>query len=294
MSEPSSSVVGIVAKPQPAGRLPALDELLAHLDARGLRYVLDPESARLAPRPGVRIAERSELPGLVDLVVVLGGDGTLLSVARHLGGRRVPILGVNLGSLGFLTEISKQEMLSALDLFLSGRATLQDRMMLVATLFRGEETVASYPCLNDAVLNKSAMARIIEVRIEVGGNWLTDMRADGLIVATPTGSTAYNLSAGGPILTPGMDALVLAPLCPHTLTMRPIVLDGAQPLDLTLLRGSEEVFLTADGQTGCPVRIGDRVRVQRAEFRVPLVLGPNRSYFALLREKLGWGTRYPT
>jgi NAD+ kinase len=230
---------------------------------------------------------------LVDLVVVLGGDGTLLSVARHLGGRHVPILGVNLGALGFLTEVSTDEMIQTLDLCIEGRASVQNRMTLDATLHREGSVLATYSCLNDVVVNKSAMARIIEVRIEVGGDWLTDMRADGLILATPTGSTAYNLSAGGPILAPGVDGIVLAPLCPHTLTMRPIVLDGKDSVDITLLRGSEEVFLTADGQTGCPVRIGDCVRVQRSPHEVPLVSSPHRGYFALLREKLGWGLRYP-
>lgn len=293
MSDPPVRVIGIVAKPQPGGRLLALDELLRHLDERGLRSILDPEAARLAGRPAAQVAERCDLPSLVDLVVVLGGDGTLLSVARHLGGRHVPILGINLGSLGFLTEVSTDEMLLTLDLCLEGRASVQSRMTLDATLHRDGETLATYSCLNDVVLNKSAMARIIEVRVEVGGDWLTDMRADGLIVATPTGSTAYNLSAGGPILAPGVDGIIVVPICPHTLTMRPIVLDGSRPVDITLLRGSEEVFLTADGQTGSPVKAGDCVRVRRSPDGVPLVTSPHRGYFALIREKLGWGLRYP-
>lgn len=293
MSDVPNLVVGIVAKPQPGGNLPPLDMLLRHLDGRGLKSVLDPEAARLARRPDAQVAQRCDLPHLVDLVVVLGGDGTLLSVARHLGGHPVPILGVNLGSLGFLTEVSTGEMLPTLDLCLAGRASVQDRMTLDATLRRDGATLAAYSCLNDVVLNKSAMARIIEVRVEVGGDWLTDMRADGLIVATPTGSTAYNLSAGGPILAPGVDGIILVPICPHTLTMRPIVLDGSHPVDITLLRGSEEVFLTADGQTGSPVKAGDCVRVVRSPKGVPLVTSPHRSYFALIREKLGWGLRYP-
>jgi NAD+ kinase len=293
LSDPSGPTIGVVAKPQPGARLLPLDTLLSHIDSRGLQVVFDPEAARLANRPGATVVERSELPPLVDLVVVLGGDGTLLSVARHLGSRDVPILGVNLGSLGFLTEVSTDEMIQTLDLCIEGRAFIQRRMTLDATLHREGAVLATYSCLNDIVVNKSAMARIIEVRIEVGGDWLTDMRADGLILATPTGSTAYNLSAGGPILAPGVDGIVLAPLCPHTLTMRPIVLDGKDSVDITLLRGSEEVFLTADGQTGCPVRIGDCVRVQRSPHEVPLVSSPHRGYFALLREKLGWGLRYP-
>jgi NAD+ kinase len=294
MSEKSIPVVGIVAKPQPAGRLPVLDDLLSHLEALSLPFVLDPEASRLALRPGAPVAERADLPGQVGLIVVLGGDGTLLSVARHMGERDVPILGVNLGSLGFLTEVSTSEMIPTLDLCLESKVAVQRRMMLEATLWRDSAEVATFRCLNDVVLNKSALARMIEIRVEVGGQWLTDMRADGLIVATATGSTAYNLSAGGPILTPGLDGILLSPLCPHTLTMRPIVLDGLDPVDMTLLKGSEEVYLTADGQTGSPVRSGDRVRIQRAARGVSLILSPHRSYFALLREKLGWGRRYPS
>jgi NAD+ kinase len=293
VKDPSRPVVGVVAKPRPSGRLEALDQLLAHLAGKGAEAVLDPEADKLSTLRGYRVVSRSELPALVDLVVVLGGDGTLLSVARHLGDRPIPVMGVNLGSLGFLTEISLPEMVSTLDLCLEGKATVQPRMVLVATLHRDGAVIDSYRCMNDAVINKSALARIIEVRIEVGGEWLTNMRADGLIVATPTGSTAYNLSAGGPILTPGLEGLVLAPLCPHALTMRPIVLDGRQPIDITLLHGSEEVYLTADGQTGTPVKNGDRLRVERSPHLVPLVVSPHRGYFALLREKLGWGTRYP-
>ncbi len=288
------AVVGIVAKPRRESRLPALEELLSWLDARHIPFILDPEAARMARRPGVEVAERPDLPGRVGLVVVLGGDGTLLSVARHLDGRHVPILGVNLGSLGFLTEIATEEMTDVLQLFLEGKTTVYERTMLEATLSREGAVLASYRCLNDAVLNKSAIARIIEIRVEVGGDWMTDMRADGLIVATATGSTAYNLSAGGPILTPGIDGFVLAPLCPHTLTMRPIVLDGREPIDITLLRGSEEVFFTADGQVGGPMKSGDKVRVQRSSSGVPLIVSPTRSYFSLLREKLGWGARHPS
>ena len=294
MTSRPATVVGIVAKPRRESSLPALEEVMGWLDARQIPFILDPEAARMARRPDVEMAERPDLPGRVGLVVVLGGDGTLLSVARHLDGRRVPILGVNLGSLGFLTEIATEEMTDVLQLFLEGKATVYERTMLEATLSREGAVLASYRCLNDAVLNKSAIARIIELRVEVGGDWMTDMRADGLIVATATGSTAYNLSAGGPILTPGIDGFVLAPLCPHTLTMRPIVLDGREPVDITLLRGSEEVFFTADGQVGGPMKSGDKVRVQRSPSGVPLIVSPTRSYFSLLREKLGWGARHPS
>lgn len=163
--------------------------------------------------------------------------------------------------------------------------------MLQASLVRGGDEVALFHCLNDVVIHKGALARIIEMRVAVGGAWLTDMRADGLIVATPTGSTGYNLSAGGPIVVPTLDCLVISPLAPHTLTMRPILVDGRAPMEISLLRGGERVFLTADGQLGHPLENGDVVRIGRSPHQVPLVVSPGRNYFALLREKLGWGSR---
>jgi NAD+ kinase len=284
------STVGVIAKPQPAGVLPLLGELLEWLDRRGIRVVLDPEAARLAGGGARDVAEREELPEKADLLVVLGGDGTLLSVARHLYQREVPILGVNLGSLGFLTEISTEEMIPALQACLEGRAELERRMMLQCTLSREGEALATYHCLNDVVINKGALARMFELRVDVGDLWLTNMRSDGLIVATPTGSTAYNLSAGGPIVVPGLDGLIVSPLCPHTLTMRPLIVDGQHPIRVRLVRESGQVYLTADGQTGHPMIAGDEVRVARSPHAAPLVVSPSRNYFALLREKLGWGS----
>lgn len=293
MSNTASPTVGIVSKPRPGGSLPVLDALVAWLRDRNLPFLLDPEAAKLAPVGSWDVVEREAMPERADLIVVLGGDGTLLSVARSMGPREVPILGVNLGSLGFLTEVATHEMIPALETYLSGGATLQKRMMLQASLIRFGGQVARFHCLNDAVVNKGALARMIELHIEVDGAWLTDMRSDGLIVATPTGSTGYNLSAGGPILVPSMDGIIISPLCPHTLTMRPIIVDGRGPVDVTLLKGSERVYFTADGQQGNPLQDGDRVRIERSPFHVPLVVSQSRNYFALLREKLAWGSRYP-
>ena len=290
MKAETPSTVGIIAKPQPSGKLALLDGLLEWLDRRGIPVVLDPEAARLAAGGNRTVAEREELPEKADLLVVLGGDGTLLSVARHLYRREVPILGVNLGSLGFLTEISTEEMIPALESCLQGRAEMGRRMMLQCTLSRDGAVLASYHCLNDVVINKGALARMFEIRIDVGDLWLTNMRSDGVIVATPTGSTAYNLSAGGPIVVPGLDGLIISPLCPHTLTMRPLIVDGKDPIRVRVVRESGQVFLTADGQTGHPMREGDEVRVARSPHSVPLVASPSRHYFALLREKLGWGS----
>ena len=293
MSPSAAITVGIAAKPQPSGTLPVLKELLRWLDGRGVPVILDPDAARLAEAEGWPVLEREELPEKTDLIVVLGGDGTLLSVARHLYRREVPILGVNLGSLGFLTEISTEEMIPTVEACLAGKAEVHKRMMLQCTLFRGEEALASYHCLNDVVINKGALARMFEIRVEVGGLWLTNMRSDGLVVATATGSTAYNLSAGGPIVVPELDGLILTPLCPHTLTMRPLIVGGQTPVHIEVVRESGQVYLTADGQTGHPMHAGDYARIARSPHSVPLVVSQSRNYFALLREKLGWGSGHP-
>ena len=293
MSEHPKRIVGIAAKPQPSGSLPLLDALLAWIEASGNEAILEPAAQALTSDRRWRNCERADLPTVADIVVVLGGDGTLLSVARHSSERPVPILGVNLGNLGFLTEVSAGEMVATLEDWVRGNAPVQPRMMLRASLVRGGKEVGAFHCLNDVVLNKAALARMVEVRVEVGGVHLTTMRADGLIVATPTGSTAYNLSAGGPILIPGMNGIILTPLCPHTLTMRPLVVDGRSPVAVTLSKDSGEVFLTADGQTGQPVFLGDSVLIERSPHKVHLVSSRTRSYYTLLRDKLGWGTRYP-
>ncbi len=283
--------VAVAAKPQPAGRLPLLDRLLAHLARLGAEVVLDEEASKLARNPHLRVLSRAEIPGEADLVVVLGGDGTLLSVARHSGRHGTPILGVNLGNLGFLTEVSASDMIAAVDSCFSGEARVERRMMLRADLRRGGRTRATFSCLNDVVVAKTALARMIDIRVDVGGGLLTTMRCDGIIVATPTGSTAYNLSAGGPIVTPGMDGILITPLCPHTLTMRPLVVGATSRVDVELIGESGPVFLTADGQEGHPVEGGDRIVVRRAPHSVRLVTDRGRSYFSLLREKLGWGTQ---
>ena len=291
MNAVSSPVVGIVAKPQPSGSLPLLATLLTWLEGRSLSFVLDPEAARLAGQGPWQVRERELIPSSSDLVVVLGGDGTLLSVARHMRAKEVPILGVNLGSLGFLTEVSAEEMLPVLEEYLAGKIAVQRRLMLRATLSRDGSELARFHCLNDVVVNKAALARIIAIRVEIGGVWLTDMRADGVIVSTPTGSTGYNLSAGGPILVPALDGIVISPLCPHTLTMRPLIVDRGAPIDIILLQGAEQVYLTADGQLGHPLSEGDRVRIEPSEHAAPLIVNPRRTYYGLIREKLGWGSR---
>jgi NAD+ kinase len=282
--------VGLVAKPDATEAQRVVRQLLDWLSARGLTVVLEKETAGLAPAATVASAPKSDLPGQVDALLVLGGDGTLLSMARAIGDLGVPILGVNLGGLGFLTATTLEEMLPALDALLAGGMAVEERMMLAARLVRGGQPVDDYIALNDVVITKSAMSRIIDLAVSVDGRHATSYRADGLIISTPTGSTAYNLSAGGPILFPTMDAVVLTPIAPHTLSNRPIVLPGAQRIDVTL-RVDQEVMLTMDGQVGVHLREGDTVEVRKASARIRLLRFPQKDFFSVLRTKLKWGER---
>jgi NAD+ kinase len=233
---------------------------------------------------------RPDLAVAADLIVVLGGDGTLLSVARDAGRRRVPILGVNLGTLGFLTEVSADEVFAALERVLEGRARIEARMRLEVRLESGGSPAGPYLALNDAVISSAEMARMIHLDVRAGGLEVGPYHADGLIVSTPTGSTAYSLSAGGPILFPTMDAVVLTPICAHTLTNRPIVLPGSQRIDVTLMT-DQDVMLTIDGQVGVHLREHDTVQVEKAAARVRLLRFPRTDFFTVLRTKLKWGER---
>lgn len=230
-------------------------------------------------------------PG-VDLLVVLGGDGTLLSAVRALDGHPVPLLGVNLGTLGFLAEITVAELFPTLEGFLRGETTLEARASLRATVERGGRILGSYRVLNDVVVNKGALARICELEVTVDGRVLTTYKADGLIVATPTGSTAYSLSAGGPLVSPDLPATILSPICPHTLTQRPILLKDTSVIEILLGAKNGEVYLTLDGQEGFELDEGDRVRVVASRRKVLLLRSPARDYYQVLRTKLMWGGRY--
>jgi NAD+ kinase len=232
----------------------------------------------------------AEKLGDVDLLVVVGGDGTLLAGARLLDGREVPILAVNQGGLGFLTAVTLPELYGDLDRILTGEFRCDERMMLDATLWRDGGAIARHRALNDVVINKGTPARIIEVEARVDDQYVSTFRADGLIIATPTGSTAYNLSAGGPIVHPRLDAVLLTPICSHTLTNRPLVLPAGIRLSATLSSEDESgVSATLDGQVGVPLRAGDRLEVSAAPERVRLIAPDGKSYFEVLREKLKWG-----
>jgi NAD+ kinase len=280
--------VGVVAK---AGASePVVGRLLAWLVERGTTVVVEKETATLAPSTAVAVASKWELPSQVDLLVVLGGDGTLLSMARAVGDLGVPLLGVNLGDLGFLTATTLDEMLPAVEATLAGRMVVEDRMMLRARVIRAGETSGEYVALNDVVIMKAAMSRIINLAVSVQSEHATAYRADGLIVSTPTGSTAYCLSAGGPILHPAMDAMVLTPICSHTLTNRPIVVPGEHRVEITL-KTDQDTMVTLDGQVGLPLRENDTVAVAKATSKIRLVRFPHKDFFSVLRTKLKWGER---
>ena len=234
---------------------------------------------------------RSEMPSLVDMIIVLGGDGTMLNVARLVCERGVPILGVNLGGLGFITEVQKEEVCNAMDKTLSGEYAVEERLMLTAHIHRHGEKIAEYTVLNDVVINKGALARIIDLETYINKAYVTLFKADGLIVSTPTGSTAYSLSAGGPVLYPTLDCIILTPICPHTLTNRPTVLPDDVLIEIILKSVSEDVFLTLDGQVGFSLRKDDVVEIKRSPFKTRLIIPFERDYFQILRTKLKWGER---
>jgi NAD+ kinase len=285
--------VGLIAKRRLEQASGVLAELAGWLEARNLQPVFETDTARLAGVPAGRsIVSRDELPKACDLIVALGGDGTLIGVAGRIArtGADVPILGVNFGSLGFLTEITLPELYDALEATLAGHAVIETRTMLAARTVRGDEPFADHVVLNDIVITKGALSRIIEMEVAVGAQPVTRVRADGLIIASPTGSTAYNLAAGGPIVHPAVDAMVLTPIAPHTLTNRPVVIAGNSEVHVRpIMADQDEVFVTFDGQSGFPLRPDDRVTVRRAPQPIRIVKSAHRSYFDVLREKLKWG-----
>ena len=287
--------IGIVAKPGLADARDTLRALAVWLRDRGHEALWSPEAAALLDGLDGSVRERDALPGGCDLVVVLGGDGTLLAMADRIarGSDDVPILGVNFGSLGFLTEITRPELFAALDDVVSGRATLDERMMLTAVVKRGASTAHQTIVLNDVVFTRTALSRIIDLAVWVGDQFVTTVRADGLILASPTGSTAYNLAAGGPIVHPAMEAFVLTPIAPHTLSNRPIVVPAARDVRVTVTEANAdaEVYVSFDGQSGLPLERGDEVVVGRAPRPVKLVRATTRTYFEVLRQKLKWGER---
>jgi NAD+ kinase len=279
--------IGIIAKDIPRATA-AARKLAKWLSARGRRVVLD---ERTAAALGARGFRAEELPALVDMIIVLGGDGTLLAAARIVAAskRNVPIFGVNLGSLGFMAEVSLEELYAGVGQALAGKLETMERMMLTAGVIRDGRQVSEYTVLNDAVVSKGAIARMVSLEVSVDGGFLTAIRADGLILATPTGSTAYSLSAGGPIIHPAIHCFVLTPICPHTLSNRPIAIPDRSVVRVKLLSESEGVSLALDGQAAAPLLRNDIVEVRKAKRRIRIIKHPTKDYYEILRTKLKWG-----
>lgn len=275
--------IGIVVKPHAPEIEKILKELMCYLEKKGIDCILEEVVARkLGKDGGMR---RESIPEKVDFVIVLGGDGTLLSIAHLAAQKNVPVLGVNLGSLGFLTEVPLEEMFLALDSYLGGNDRIVSNRRMLEAVAKGKV----YYCLNDVVINKGALARMIQCAIWIDEKAIATVRADGIIISTPTGSTAYSLSAGGPIIQPYIPAIIIAPICPHTLSFRPMVISLKSRVKIQLLTAGEEVFLTLDGQRGDLLKKNEVVEIKSSNLELSLISSPKRNYFDLLKEKLGWG-----
>ena len=281
--------IGIVVKPDKPEAISVARELIGWLGRKNVGVALDPS---VASSLNPALACPREKIGLeVDLLVVLGGDGTLLSAARYLDGEKVPILGVNLGGLGFLTEITLEELYPVLERTLDGKVETERRMRLHVAVIRQGEKVGEYTILNDAVISKTVLARIIHLRNSVNGAYVTTYRGDGVIICTPTGSTAYSLAAGGPIVYPSLDSVLITPICPHTLTNRPLLVPDRATVEFILETEESDVRLTLDGQVGCNLLPYDRICITKARNHVLFIKSPYRDYFEILRTKLKWGAR---
>jgi NAD+ kinase len=285
--------IGIVLKPHQPEALKTICELVVWLAERNIKLVGGPEIERERIEHqtgcGVDELEHEDIAGTVDLILVLGGDGTMIATARMIGDQEVPVLGVNYGGLGYLAEFRIEELYSALESILAGNYRLDRRVMLAVELRSGDAPPQFNRVLNDVVINKSALARIIEIEAYLNRQFVNSFRADGLIVSTPTGSTAYNLSAGGPVIFPSMNAVVITPICPFTLSNRPIVVPDDAEIELLLKTDNEEVALTLDGQVGHPLKVEDRVAIRKSRTTFNLIQPMNRNYFDVLRDKLRWG-----
>jgi NAD+ kinase len=282
--------IGIVAKPHQTQFDLHLKDLLAWLQDHNCEAIVEEEVVQAFALTQVKGTLLENIPAQADLIMVFGGDGTMLRVARSIEGRPAPILGVNLGSLGFLTEITLEDLYPALERVLEGKYAIDRRNMLKVSIHRGGHPVATHHALNDAVINTGALARLISMDAFVDEEYIATFPADGMIISTPTGSTAYSLSAGGPVLCPQLDSVVMTPICSHTLTSRPLVIPAESNIRVVVKSG-EEVMLTVDGQIGVPLGAGDEVCCTRSEYQIELVQAGHKDFFDVLREKLKWGER---
>lgn len=282
--------IAIISKPQKQELQELMPELVLWLKAHGYEPMLDPVSATyvqdepVCPRPDMAALQP-------DLVIVLGGDGTLLAAARVFAHTNVPILSVNLGALGFLTEIPLADLYTQLEAWCSNCCTIESRAMLHSELWRDGKLYREHDALNDVVVAKGAIARMGQFSVEVDDQLAASFRADGVIVATPTGSTAYSLAAGGPVLIPGMEVLVVTPICPHQLTLRPLVVPSKSCIEVSIEGVPDQTFLTVDGQEAIQLRVGDKLRCRGSEYSVKLIRTAPNGFFDVLRSKLKWGER---
>ena len=282
--------VGIISKPKKTEVREIVPALLEWLRERSIEAFIDKETGAIMEMRE-RCLTRNEMPSKVDLLIVLGGDGTLLATARALNRKPVPILAVNLGGLGFLTEITREELIPTLEAVVAGTHQTDRRVQIEGELIRADEILTPFLALNDVVLNKGAIARILDFEVRVNGEKVSTYKSDGLIVSTPTGSTAYSLAAGGPIVTPSVEAFLITPICAHTLNHRPLVLPNTVKIEVTVKSLREPAYLTVDGQVGIAANSEDVVRMRKADSYVELVRPPSTPYFQILQKKLKWGER---
>jgi len=281
--------IGVFCKPKAPSATDILGRLIPWLRKQNYHIFLDTGTAAIINETSSY--KKREISQQADLLIVLGGDGTLLSVAQAAHPYNIPILAVNLGSLGFLAEISIDELYPTLENILAGKFEIENRMLLNACIWRNGEKVEDHNVLNDVVINKGAVARVINLQVLVNGQYMTSYRADGLIIATPTGSTAYSLSAGGPIIHPSMHTLVLSPICPFTLTNRSILIPDQSIIQVKLAAEYDDVRVTLDGQEGYDMRAGDILKIKKTKTSLQLIRGPNKNYYQILRDKLHWGSQ---
>ncbi len=282
--------IGIIGKLHSREALKLTRELSQWLTERGVDVYFDRELGEVGYGTPV---ERTSLSSLADIVIVLGGDGTFLAAARLVSESDVPILGINLGRLGFLTEINREEIYPMMEYLLAGEYEIEDRNMLAVTILRSDDRVGEFLVLNDAVVNKGAVARIIDLQVFIDGAYITTFKADGIILSTPTGSTAYSLSAGGPIVYPTLPVTIITPICPHILTNRPLVVSNESNIKVEVTSSdATDIFLTLDGRGGIPLRRGDIVEAVMGEHAVKVIKSPFIDYFRILKAKLSWGEGY--
>lgn len=282
--------IGIISKPRQAEVRDIVPPLLDWLRERNVEPCIDRETGAILESTE-KCLTRNEMPAQVDLLMVLGGDGTLLATARALNRKPVPILAVNLGGLGFLTVITREELYPTLESVLAGNYRTERRVQIEAEMVRADEVIASFLALNDVVLNKGAIARILDFDVLVDGKFISTYKSDGLIVSTPTGSTAYSLAAGGPIVVPSVEAFILTPIAAHTLTNRPLVLPNSAVIEVVVKTQRESAYLTVDGQVGIAAHSEDMIRVKKACSYVELIQPFQKNYFEILRQKMKWGER---